>query len=313
MKRFLLRILLVALIVAAVLLASLLFIPNNKIPDNSLFASHDKHQRLDSLSSPKIVLVGGSNLPFGIKSEMIEEAIGLPVADMGLHAGLGMNFILSEVEENIHQGDVVIVSLEYHHFLSRTMYNGEDVLAALLFDVNRDCISYVKFGQWMALIPNICLYASKKLINISTQKVDGFEDLFTRESFNKYGDETAHYGQPSTVHSGDKPALGMTICNKSIQRLVRFRNLVEEKGATFMLIACPYPEPQFWKDEESIEKIVEVVNNKGLVFLVNPKECLFPDSLMFNSYFHLSENGATMRTEQLINTMRLHHVDSFKN
>lgn len=300
-------------IVVAVLLASLLFIPNNKIPDNSLFASHDKHQRLDSLSSPKIVLVGGSNLPFGIKSEMIEEAIGLPVADMGLHAGLGMNFILSEVEDNIHQGDVVIVSLEYHHFLSRTMYNGEDVLAALLFDVNRDCISYVKLGQWVSMIPNICLYASKKLINYSPQKVDDFEDLFTRESFNKYGDETAHYGMLSTIHSGDKPALGVTVCNKSIQRLDRFRNYVEARGARFMLIACPYPEPQYWKDEESIEKIVEAVNNKGLVFLVNPKDCLFPDSLMFNSYFHLSEKGATMRTEQLINVMRSYHVDLFKN
>ena len=308
MKQFLFRIALLLVIVLAVLTLVLFAIPNNKIPDNSLFASHDKHQRLESLSSPKIVLVGGSNLPFGIKSEMIEEAMGLPVVNMGLHAGLGMNFILSEVEEDIHKGDVVVVSLEYHHFLSSTMYNGEDVLAALLFDVNRNCISCVKFGQWMAMIPNICLYASKKLINISSPKVDDFEDLFTRESFNEYGDEVAHYGLASTVHSGDKPELSKSVYKKSIKRLVEFCDFVESKGATFVLVACPYPESQYILDEEAIGHIEEELLSAGLSFSIKPQDCVFPDSLMFNSFFHLSGFGAKVRTKKLIDVLNKERI-----
>ena len=49
----------------------------------------DKVQRLESIHEPKIVLIGDSNLAFGIDSEKIEEAFDMPVVNMGLHGGLG--------------------------------------------------------------------------------------------------------------------------------------------------------------------------------------------------------------------------------
>lgn len=47
----------------------------------------DKVERLESIQEPKIVLIGDSNLAFGIDSERIEEAFGMPVVNMGLHGG----------------------------------------------------------------------------------------------------------------------------------------------------------------------------------------------------------------------------------
>lgn len=303
MKRFLVRTFFFFVILALVFVVSLFLVPNTKIGDNSLYASFDKHERLSSLRSPKILLVGGSNLPFGIMSKKLEGATGMPVVDMGLHAGLGMNFILSEVEDNIHQGDVIVVSLEYHHFLSKSMFNGEDVLVALLFDVNNGCLKYVKLRQWIALLPNMCLYASKKILNITPKVEDGFEDLFTRESFNEYGDEMAHYGLPSTVHSGHEKALNGSVYKKSIKRLAEFRDFVESKGAKFVLVACPYPEAQFYLDEEAIVRIEEEMLSAGLPFSIEPQDCIFPDSLMFNSFFHLSKEGAENRTAKLIEVL----------
>lgn len=312
MKRFLVRLLLLLAIVAMLLTAVLLLVPNNKISDNSLFASYDKHQRLSSLKSPKIVLVGGSNLPFSVKSKMIEDSLGMPVVDMGLHAGLGMNYILSEVEKDIHKGDVVVVSLEYQHFLNKTMFNGEDLLAALLFDVNRDCMKYVKLGQWMALLPKISLYASKKIIDLTPKTEDDFEDSFTRESFNEYGDEVAHYGLPSVVHSGRKPALDNTVQGRAIRRLSKFRDFLRKQGAEFILVACPYPQKQYAQDEKAIGLVVDKVSAAGMPFEIEPKDCLFPDSLMFNTRYHLSEKATEMRTAQLINVLQK-KCQSFQN
>ena len=79
------HIVLFILLLSGVLLIALLFIPNNKIPDNSLFASYDKHQRLSSITEPKIILVGGSNLPFGVKSKMLEDSLGMPVVGMNTY------------------------------------------------------------------------------------------------------------------------------------------------------------------------------------------------------------------------------------
>ena len=304
MKRFVLHIAFFVLLLSGAITLSLLLIPNKKIPDNSLFASIDKHERLSSIVEPKIILVGGSNLPFGVKSKMVEESLGMPVVNMGLHAGLGMNFIFSEVEKDIHEGDIVVTSLEYQHYLSEPLYNGEDVLAALLFDVNRDCRKYVSAGQWVALVPNLALYGTKKLISFNSIPVDVFEDKFTRDSFNEYGDEVAHYGMASTIQSKDESVLGPKVQKRSLRRLVQFKKYVEDKGAKFCLEPCPFPRRQFNADEQSIRAIADGLEEIGIPFPADPESYAYPDSLMFNSFFHLGETGAEMRTESLIQILK---------
>ncbi|HPG73671.1 MAG TPA: hypothetical protein PLM49_05215, partial [Bacteroidales bacterium] len=58
----------------------------------------DKHKRIDSIKSPKIIFAGGSNLPFGIDSKMIQDSLHTPVVNLGLHAGLGLDFMLNELQ-----------------------------------------------------------------------------------------------------------------------------------------------------------------------------------------------------------------------
>lgn len=52
----------------------------------------DKVDRLESLNEPKIVLIGNSNLAFGIDSEKIEQEMKMPVVNMGLHGAIGNAF-----------------------------------------------------------------------------------------------------------------------------------------------------------------------------------------------------------------------------
>ena len=58
--------------------------------DNYLAAVLEKDRLIRSTPSPKIVLVGGSNLAFGIDSKKIEDSLGLRVVNMGLYAKLGL-------------------------------------------------------------------------------------------------------------------------------------------------------------------------------------------------------------------------------
>lgn len=304
MKSFILKTILFILIPTTILAFSLFFIPNTKIPDNSLYANIDKQERIKTLKGKRIILVGGSNLAFGVISPLIEKELGIPVVNMGLHAGLGINYILSEVEDYIHKEDIVIVSPEYHHFTSRSMYNGEDVLVALAFDVNRECMKHIKTSQWISLLPQIFLYSSKKLINLSNNPVDSFEQLFNRGSFNMYGDEVAHYGLPSAISSGHKETLKKEISYRSIKRLKTFQTHTKSKGATLIITACPYPEKQYSKDSAIINSVSCELEKAGLHLSIKPQECLLPDSMMFNSYFHPTKEGAEIRTRQLIHIIK---------
>src|SRR5438270_3278585 len=71
MKGFLLKIC-SFLLLQAVIFA---FFWNPSFPheDNYLAATIDKHHRLNTTRAPRIILVGGSNLAFGIKSEPLEK------------------------------------------------------------------------------------------------------------------------------------------------------------------------------------------------------------------------------------------------
>ena len=79
-------------------------------------AISDKHHRLSTVESPRIILVGGSNLAFSVDSEKIEKHFERPVVNMGLHAGLGLKFMLNEIQPALNGGDIVIIFPEYEHF-----------------------------------------------------------------------------------------------------------------------------------------------------------------------------------------------------
>ena len=69
----------------------------------------DKVHRLKSIHVPKIILVGNSNLAFGIDSHMIQDEFGMPVVNLGYHGGMGNAFHENMARPNITSGDLVIV------------------------------------------------------------------------------------------------------------------------------------------------------------------------------------------------------------
>ena len=72
----------------------------------------DKSARLKSIDGSKIVLIGDSNVSFGFQSELIEQAYGIPVVNMGLHGGLGNAFHEEMAKINVHEGDIYVIC---HH------------------------------------------------------------------------------------------------------------------------------------------------------------------------------------------------------
>src|SRR5688572_19607287 len=94
LARLVLEVLLLVLVAMATMALFVLVVP--EVNDYHR-ASVTKHQRLSALPSPKIVLAGGSNLAFGIDSQMIEKATGRKVVNMGMDGYLGARFLLAEV------------------------------------------------------------------------------------------------------------------------------------------------------------------------------------------------------------------------
>jgi hypothetical protein len=59
-----------------------------------------------------IAVVGGSTTTFGIDAEYIEREHGLPVANLGLHVGMGPEALVGFGLSSLHEGDTLVLSLE---------------------------------------------------------------------------------------------------------------------------------------------------------------------------------------------------------
>ena len=69
------------------------------VKNDFMAAIIDKHEIANGIKQPKLIFAGGSNLAFGIDSELIEKKIGKKVVNLSLHAGLGLEFILNELKD----------------------------------------------------------------------------------------------------------------------------------------------------------------------------------------------------------------------
>ena len=74
----------------------------------------EKYDRLNSIDEPKVIVVGGSSVAFGLDSELLEEYMGMPVVNFGLYAALGTKVMMDLSRSNIGEGDIIGFCIEGH-------------------------------------------------------------------------------------------------------------------------------------------------------------------------------------------------------
>ena len=95
-------------------------------PDNYLVAAIDKRERLCCTEGRRLILIGGSNVAFSMDSPLLEQRYGLAPVNMGLKAGLGPRFMTRQVDDQIRDGDVVVIMMEHI-----AMFGGGDAPARI--------------------------------------------------------------------------------------------------------------------------------------------------------------------------------------
>ena len=111
----------IILVLLLSLLPAMLLITGAVLPEyyqDSYYAVlPDMYQRLKETQGPKIVVVGGSNVAFGLDSALMEEILaekGYPysVCSFGLYAAVGTSAMLDLSEDTVNEGDIVILAFE---------------------------------------------------------------------------------------------------------------------------------------------------------------------------------------------------------
>lgn len=82
------------------------------------------------ISEPKIVIIGGSGTHYGYTGAAITRATGIPAINLGVHAGLGGEYLLERAKKSLKPGDWAILALEpqLYYALGPSKVTAEHVL-----------------------------------------------------------------------------------------------------------------------------------------------------------------------------------------
>ncbi len=268
-------------------------------------ASIDKHERLESSPSPRLILLGGSGVALGIDSRVLEEMTGYNPVNMSLAAGLGPEFMLREVVEDIRAGDVVVVTLSYEALLLNT--TNRCVLG--LLHSNPSGIRYIS-DRWRIVV----MYLSDIVSELRGAPRSAWEMLtgalglrtptpvelrWRRSSFNEYGDviwERVH--SPELVEAYHRfPERRAGYPDRVISLLNEFQVICRSRGAVAVWSYPAIPDSTYLLNRTVIDMLhLQLLAEFSLDIINDPSEMTLPFSLFSDTHYHLTLAGARERS-----------------
>jgi hypothetical protein len=270
---------------------------------NYLAATLDKHAHLRASPSPRLILVGGSNLAFGINSAILRDELGLEVVNMGLNASLGIPYMLDEIEPDIRAGDLVVLSFEYD-ILAREPV---DLLLRQLLEIRPANFRALPVNRWKSVLDRYGFSIIGAFVgrNIALRTPSDIrDDGYRREYFDADGCYVGHYGKDPTFQAKNEPEIPR-IAAAVEERVSRFVKSCRARGV-FCAISCPpHPASMVRAKIEAIEEnFARLRTINGLIILDEPLDHAYPEDHFYDTSYHLTQAGTMERTLKLARSLR---------
>jgi hypothetical protein len=290
------------------------------VPDVNDYAKATllKHAALRADTPRKIVLVGGSNLAFGVDSTLIREATGCPVVNMGMNGHFGARYMLAEVRDNLRSGDLVIIAWEWDNY-----FKSVDGAPGALFAVtktNPEAFSYLTLGQLAGVAGQYPAVAQQKVIRllfdarefVKSLYIPGYEggehearrlirQIESLAGFTPEGDLVSHLGVkwPANFEYG-LDLVELAADDQIVPLMVDFSNDMKAKGVAAMVSFTPIIDYYYADQKREIDRIsMDLQSNPDLKVPRPASEFVFPPSQHFDTVYHLNAEGRAIRSRML--------------
>jgi len=315
-RRFSVRI---ALLTAALLLTGLALsrYDTRAVDNNYLAAVLEKDRIIRNTPSPKIILVGGSNLAFGVDSRQLQDSLGLHVVNMGLYAKLGLRYMLAQVKPYIHRGDVVLVVPEYDQFYGNFADGDQTLNTALLYAPSDRIGDFVKSYSVIDVILRPRAENARRSFLQALASVFGQRDkyfppdtnpVYNRRSFNQYGDMVSHLGRqgpnPDSIYVKPLPPM-RTFNKRTLDDLNSVADIAHGRGARAYFLFLSYIDRSYRINGAAIDSLRRrLASGMRIPIVGSPADLVYPSRLFFDTRYHLNQEGRAIRTSAMIRTLR---------
>lgn len=267
-----------------------------------LFGQGKKDSLLRETSSPRIIFIGGSNLSFGLNSQLIYDSLHINPINTAIHANLGLIYMMNHALPFIKKNDIVIISPEYHQFYGDIAYGSEELLRTLA-EISPREISMLKRQQLINIAAELPKYSFSKFEPTEYFVKPDLTGLYAVNSFNKFGDAYIHWNKPQEKGKPDQ-SITQAFNADIIAQMKNFEQALKSKEATLYITFPCYEATSFNNNKQQIAQVFTEVKNNHFNVLGDPEQFKMPDSLIFNTNYHLTKEGVDLRTNLLISDLK---------
>ena len=297
--KYLITVLIASVVMFEAVVFGILLIPRGVFHSSFQSVVVDKYRILQNTNEPKIIICAGSSASFGLNQEMLAEASGYQVVNLGLHAGFGQMFTVELSKENINPGDIVLLGFEYGWEIGIDNFGQHLIMSGI--DDNIDMYKHIPVSQWKDFIGYLFQYAEKKY---TYTDVSG---LYSREAFNSETAQMTMYRESSMDYDenaaryGNVDLTGVRVSEETCRYLREYKAYVESRGASVYFVSPPVLKKAVVCDYSCFEDIKQQIEEEiGIHYISNPEDYFFEERLMADAIFHCSSEGETVRTQLLI-------------
>lgn len=263
-----------------------------------------KYNRLKSISGKKVVIIGGSSLAFGLRSDLLEKELGMPVVNFGLYANLGTKYMLDVAEDFIGKDDIVIIAPEQNAQALSLYFNAEAAWYSL--DGNYEILSKIDGDNGGEMFGKFFTFLGGKFGYWKNNNKPNPSGVYNVSSFNSFGD--IEYARPyNTMKDGFDAATPISfdksvIDGEFIKYINSYGRAVKKAGAKAYYTFSPMNVKALTEasnDDAILEYYDYMTNRLDVTIIGNPKTHILNEDWFYDSNFHLNDAGAVYYTALL--------------
>lgn len=271
-----------------------------------LGALEDKVALLGQMSErPRIIVVGGSSVAFGQRSDLLEEELlEYDVINFGLYAGLGTSVMLDLSLPDVRPGDIVILSPEQNQQTLSGYFGAKAMWQAAEGDFT--LLTRLAPSRQRALLGEALPFAADKAkLWLSNTMLTG-DGVYSRDNFNAWGDLADDGREGNAMPGGFDPDMLISfdpalLDADFIAEMNAYAAACQERGAQVFYRFCPMNAAAASSEEMARIAAYTEALEAALAFpiLGSAEESILDQGWFFDTNFHLNASGA------IVNTIRM--------
>ena len=309
MRKFLSKIMWFVLVFSIPFIVGMFLPATTRASKSILYTSLQKDSLMKNVASPRIIFIGGSNVYFGIDGQIIKDSLRLNPINDGIYAGIGLVYMMANALEYIKENDIVVVVPEYHQFYNDYAYLGDvPELVNIIFNININKVRLLDLKQLIPVVTYLPRYSiskfspnqyfnikkDSKYFNIQQDSIYGVN------SPNKYGNSYKHWTMKKKNFEPYWDMCTGDINISVIEKIKALETAIKNKKAS-LYISYPGLQDASYLNSKTGIKVMEFYFKKyGFNILGTPERYIMPDSMLFDTPYHLNKKGMEYRTKLFI-------------